>query len=200
MMEVFILKNIYLNEQTNLRFSAIYENKKRIDNVNEKVLLKDQLMNLCESLSEIPKKIHGYIIQSLLSEYKHETISLFDLLGEMDRTDLWFKRTGYNKILDILSEFNCKNINDNLFKHLAAVLDNHAAMMYELSNKPMDIKRAVILLNCVREMPYYLEADLDISKVESIPCTKKKIRVTSKKEKFNYKEEVTNDNYYKSAS
>lgn len=176
-----IMKNINLLEQNPLSFSQVPYYSNTGEHANYKTQLQTKMFLFKEIIQEAYSSIVNFFIEYLkshkLSELQDEDFYVFEeLLHEYQN----FERKGSPILDEMLTELNTKEVDKENFDLLIRIIEHQESITKDILERDISIDRLEIIMNHLKDLPYYLRTDLEI---ETLPTLNQSMVVISCKSK-----------------
>ncbi len=161
----FIMKNIKLNQ------ASMFLKYKYVDSpqVNYNETLKSKLSHIIKGIELAFVKMKGLLFEQLIEEASTDNIEILALTEELKLIEKWFKDKGYTRLESLIFEIGKKDINEDDYDILLEILTSQIEYFQTLleSTDSFIIGQLEVVLRYMREIPFYLEFDLDLSSLRN---------------------------------
>lgn len=160
------MKNINLITQNSLSHQILYTNPIG-EHSNYKKTLQNKLIFFSELIKEGYSSILDFIYNYLKSDRPNLTQYL-DIFEEFIHQYNNFIKRG-NPILDEISnELNHKIVSEDEFKLMMKIFEHQENITRDILDRNITIERLEVIINHLRDLPYYLRTDLEIETLPTI--------------------------------
>lgn len=161
----FIMKNIKLNQ------ASMFLKYKYVDSpqVNYNETLKSKLSHIIKGIELAFVKMKGLLFEQLIKEASTDNNEILALTEELKLIEKWFKDKGYTRLESLTFEIGKKDINEDDYDILLEILTSQREYFQTLleSTDSFIIEQLEVVLRYMRELPFYLEFDLDLSSLRN---------------------------------
>ncbi|WP_062199821.1 hypothetical protein [Massilibacterium senegalense] len=159
------MKNIKLNQ------ASMFLKYKYVDSpqVNYNETLKSKLSHIIKGIELAFVKMKGLLFEQLIEEASTDNIEILALTEELKLIEKWFKDKGYTRLESLIFEIGKKDINEDDYDILLEILTSQIEYFQTLleSTDSFIIGQLEVVLRYMREIPFYLEFDLDLSSLRN---------------------------------
>lgn len=168
------MKKINFQKQHSLNYSHIFYNEKEIKHFRT---YRQNLQNKLDLIGTIITRSYFKLLMFILDymkqkktlpEHKYELSLLENIYTEY----LEMRKNGNQMLNSLSNQLEQKGISLDTYKLLEEIIDYQLETTEEIVSKKLSLDRAETVYRHLREVPYYLQTDLEL---ESLPTIEKSI-------------------------